>query len=162
MTRPSRLLLPAACLAVLALPACSSDSGGGDDAAAVKAAYVQKASAVCDRVTQERAALARPTGAADFAPFVRSSVTIAEKAEADLRALTPPEADRADLESKVLGPLSADIEKGRVVATKAEAAGGDPTKLGGLLSEIPTGQAIDRAYLKSYGLDSCVKAVEFQ
>jgi hypothetical protein len=153
-------MLPAACLAVLALPACGGDDGGDD--AAVKAAYVQKATAVCDRVVRDRGALTRPSAAADFAPFVRSSVTIAEKAEADLRALTPPEADRADLQTKVLDPLSADVEKGRALAMQVEAAGGDQSKLLPLLSQVPTGAGIDRQYLMSYGLDSCVKAVEFQ
>ena len=159
MTRPSRLLLSAACLAVLALPACSGGDSGADDAAAVKAAYVQKASAVCDRASQERKALTTPTSAAGFAPYVRSLTGVAEKAQQDLAALTPPEPDRADLQSKLLDPLATSVEQGKEFATKVEAAGGDQAKLAGLLGQAPTGAGIDLDYLRSYGLTSCVAAI---
>lgn len=158
MTRPSRLLLPAALLAVLALPACSGGDGG-DDAAAVKAAYVEQASAVCTRASEERAKLMTPTSAAGFAPYVRSLTSVAETAQQDLAALTPPEPDRADLQSKLLDPLKASVEQGKQFATKVEAAGTDQTKLAGLLGEAPTGAGIDLDYLRSYGLNSCVAAI---
>ncbi len=150
------LLLPAA---VLALTACSGGGSAEDDAAAVKAAYVQQASAVCDRAAKERDALPPPAGAADFAPYVRSLVGIASRAEGELAALTPPEPDRAALQSKLLDPLKKSVDDGEAFATKVEAAGGDQAKLAGLLGEAPTAAGIDLDYLRGYGLNSCVAAI---
>ncbi len=149
------LLLPAA---VLALSACGGGSAE-DDAAAVKAAYVQQASAVCDKATKERDALAPPTGTEAFAPYVRSLVGIAARAESELAALTPPEPDRAALQSKLLDPLKASVDQGEAFADKVEAAGGDQAKLAGLLGEAPTAAGIDLDYLRGYGLNSCVAAI---
>ena len=153
---PRLLLLPAA---VLALGACGGGDSGGDDAAAVKAAYVQKASAVCDTAAKERDALAPPAGTAAFAPYVRSLVGIASKAQSELAALTPPEPDRAALQAKLLDPLKKSVDEGEAFATKVEAAGDDSAKLAGLLGEAPTGAGIDLDYLRTYGLNSCVAAI---
>ena len=149
------LVLPAA---VLALSACSGDSAQ-DDAAAAKAAYVQRASAVCDKAAKERDALPPPTGTAAFAPYVRSLVGIASRAESELAALTPPEPDRAALQSKLLDPLKRSVEEGEAFAGKVEAAGEDSAKLAGLLGEAPTAAGIDLDYLRSYGLNACVAAI---
>lgn len=155
MTR-SLLLLP---IAALVLSGCSGGGSAEDDAAAAKAAYVQQASAVCDKAAKERDALAPPTAAAGFAPYVRSLVGIASRSEAELSALTPPEPDRAALQSKVLDPLAASVEQGEQFAAKVEAAGEDQQKLAGLLAEAPTTSGIDLDFLRSYGLDSCVAAI---
>ncbi len=153
---PRLLLLPAA---VLALSACGGGGSAEEDAAAVKAAYVQQASAVCDKAAKERDALAPPTGTAAFAPYVRSLVGIAARAESELAALTPPEPDRAALQSKLLDPLKKSVDEGEAFATKVEAAGGDEAKLAGLLGEAPTAAGIDLDYLRGYGLNSCVAAI---
>jgi hypothetical protein len=151
------LLLPAA---ALALSACSgSGSSDEDSAVAVKAAYVQQASAVCDKAIRERDALASPTSAAGFAPYVRSLVAIASQAEQELKALTPPEPDREALRTKMLDPLAASVEEGEQFADKVEAAGEDSAQIAGLLGQAPTASGIDLDYLRGYGLNSCVKAI---
>jgi hypothetical protein len=153
----SRLLLVPA--TVLALSACSGGGAAEDDAAAAKEAYVQQASAVCDKAAKERDALMTPTSAAGFSPYVRSLVDIAGRAQTDLAALTPPEPDRADLQAKLLDPLKNSVDQGEAFAAKVEAAGDDQAKLAGLLSEAPTGAGIDLDYLRGYGLNSCVAAI---
>ena len=149
------LLLPAA---VLALSGCGGDSAE-EDAAAAKAAYVQQASAICEKAARERDALAAPTGAAGFASYVRSLVEIAGRAEGELAALTPPPADAGALQSKLLDPLATSVEQGEQFAAKVEAAGGDEQKLAALLGEAPTAAGIDLDFLRSYGLNSCVAAI---
>ena len=150
------MLLPAI---ALALSGCSGDGSGEDDAAAVKAAYVQRAAAVCDRAAKDRDALTPPTGAAGLAPYVRSLVAIADRAEAELSALTPPEPDRAALQAKLLDPLAASVAQGEQFAAKVEAAGDDQARLAQLLGQAPTATGIDLDYLRSYGLNSCVAAI---
>jgi hypothetical protein len=152
------LLLPALATA-LALSACSGAGSAEDDAAAAKASYVEQASAACDRAAQERDALTPPSDAARFAPYVRSLVEIAARAERDLAALEPPAADRAALQSKLLDPLATSVEQGEQFATKVEAAGTDQQKLAALVGQAPTAAGIDLDFLRSYGLNSCVTAI---
>lgn len=145
----SRLLLPAA---VLLLAAC----GGGEEE---RAAYVEQASAVCSDAQAQLAAEQRPTAVEDFSPYVDRVVEIAEEAEAELRALEPPEDDREQLEARLLDPLSAQVEEGREFAAKVEAAGSDQAQLLPLLGQIPGTGDIDLAYVEEYGLSACTELI---
>lgn len=147
------LLLP-----LLLVPACSG--GGGGEEADPKAAFVRDASVVCERASGEFEALTTPTAPAGFAPFVRDTVAVVEKAQLDLEELTRPPDDAAELDRKVLEPLAALVEEGKAYAVRVEAAGTDQAKLLPLLSQRPTGKAIDRDYLRSYGLGVCADAVD--
>ena len=146
---PRLLALP---LLALVLTAC----GGGEDE---KAAYVDSATAVCEKADADFTDLAQPTAPADFAPFVADTVAIAEQAQGELRALTPPEDDRADLERKVLDPFAQLVEDGKAFQEKVEAAGTDQTQLLPLLSQRPTSEGVDLEYLRTYGLESCADAI---
>lgn len=147
---------------VLALSACS---GGGDEAAAPeevdpKEAYVEQASEVCTSADEEFAALGgTPTAPQDFGPYVQETVGIADRAQRQLAALTPPEQDRADLESKVLTPFAELVEQARGWSSQVTAAGTDQAALLGLLGSRPTSTGIDKEYLREYGLTSCADAV---
>ncbi len=156
MTLRPMLLLPAL---VLGLAACGSDEPSGPDP---KAAYVQKASAVCDGAQKEFGALTAPTTPAGFAPYADSTVAIAEKAQKELAALTPPEKDRAALQSKVLDPFAAVVAEGKGFVGKVKAAGTDQAQLLPLLSQIPKTDGIDKDYLRSYGLGVCADAITLQ
>ena len=146
----SRLLLPAA---VLALAACG---GGGEEE---RAEYVEQASAICSDAKAQLEAEQRPTAPAGFSPYVDRVVEIAEETEGKLLALEPPEDDRADLESKLLEPLSAQVEQGREFAAKVKEAGTDNAKLLPLLSQIPGTGDIDLAYVEEYGLSACTELI---
>ena len=148
----SRLLLPALSTTVLVLAAC----GGGEDE---KAEYVEQASAVCSEAKAQLDAEQRPTAADGFAPFVQRVVEIAEVAEGKLLALEPPEDDKAELEQKLLDPLSAQVEQGRQYAAKVEAAGTEQAKLLPLLSQVPGTGDIDVAYVEEYGLKACTELI---
>lgn len=138
---------------VLLVAAC----GGGEDA---KAAYVERAAAICDDAAKEIEALKVPSDPAGFAPYADSLVAVTEKAQNELMALEPPEEDRAQLEDKVLDPLADLVEQGKAYAAQVRAAGSDQQKLLGLLSKRPSTSGIDTEFLRSYGLDACADAVE--
>ena len=139
----SGLLLVAAC-------------GGGDDE---KAAYVEKANAVCERAAEEGKALEAPSAPADFAPYTDGLVAIAEKAQADLQELEPPADDRAELEDRVLEPFADVVDEGREFAKKVRAAGDDQAKLLPLLSQAPDAGEVDLQYLRDYGLGTCADVI---
>ena len=139
----SGLLLVAAC-------------GGGDDE---KAAYVEQASAVCERAAAESKALKAPAAPADFAPYAEELVRIAEQAQADLAELEPPADDRAELEERVLNPFADVVDEGREFAKKVRAAGDDQAKLLPLLGEVPDAGAVDLEYLRDYGLGTCADVI---
>jgi len=164
MTRsrhPRRLAVPLTAL-VLALSACSG--GDGDGAAAPeevdpKQAYVEQASEICTTADEEFAALTAPTTPEQFGPYVQETVGIADRAQTELAALSPPEDDRADLESKVLSPFAELVEQGRAWSAQVQAAGTDQAALLPLLGARPTSAGIDKDYLREYGLTSCADAV---
>ena len=136
----------------LLLTAC----GGGDDE---KAAFVKDASAVCEEAGKESEALKTPATPAEFAPYADGIVRIAKQAQADLAELTPPEADEADLRSKVLDPFADVVLEGEEFAKKVRAAGEDQAKLLPLLSQVPDAGEVDLEYLRDYGLDTCADVI---
>lgn len=136
----------------LLLTAC----GGGDDE---KAAFVAEATAICERAQKESQALKTPTAAAQFAPYADGIVRIAEQAQQDLEALALPEADRADLESRVLEPFADVVAEGQAFAKEVRAAGGDQAKLLPLLGKVPDSGEVDLEYLRDYGLGTCADAI---
>lgn len=148
---PRLLLLP---VLAVSLAGCG---GGGDDA---KKAYVADASAICVNADSAFSRLKTPSAAADFAPFVRDTIAIAEKAQGDLSALTPPAGDKADLEKKVLQPFAKLVQDGKAFGDQVEAAGTDQAKLLPLVSKRPTAAGIDLDYLRSYGLGTCADAID--
>jgi hypothetical protein len=137
---------------LLLLTAC-----GGDDE---KAAYVERASAVCEEARAEVQALAVPTTPDGFAPYADQLVAVVEKAHTELAALTPPEDGRAELQDRFLTPLGELVTAGEEYAAKVREAGSDQGELLALLGQRPTAEGIDTEYLREYGLESCAEAVE--
>lgn len=148
--RPRLLAL----LLLLVVSACGSDDPDP------KAAYVKQATGVCERAQTEFSALAAPSTPAAIGAFADGTVAIAEKARKELAALTPPEADRAELQTKVLDPFAALVVDGKAFAGKVKAAGADQAQLLPLLSQRPTTGGIDLDYLRSYGLGACADAID--
>jgi len=136
---------------VLLLTAC-----GGDDA---KEAFVRDATQICERAAADSEALKTPSTPAEFAPYADSLVRIAEQAQQDLTELELPEADREDLQSRVLDPFADVVEEGRAFADKVRAAGEDQAKLLPLLSQVPDAGEVDLEYLRDYGLGTCADVI---
>ena len=162
MAPPRRTCVPVlTALAVSAvLTACSGNGGGAaEEEVDPKQAYVAAASEICTSADEDFAALTPPTTPEQFSPYVQQTVGIADRARTQLAELTPPEQDRADLETKVLTPFAALVEQSKAWADRVAAAGADQAKLLPLLGSRPTSAGIDKEYLRSYGLESCADAV---
>ncbi|MCW2716108.1 MAG: hypothetical protein JWN88_3155 [Frankiales bacterium] len=150
------LLLPVLALGIVS---CGDDAARGPDP---KTAYVERATAICDDANKQFGGLTAPTTPAGFAPYAESTVAIVEKAQVDLAALTPPEQDRAALQSRVLNPFAAVVTEAKAFVGKVRAAGTDQAQLLPLLSQIPRTDGIDKEYLRTYGLGACADAITLQ
>ncbi len=150
--RRALLVLPA----LLLVPACS----GGD--AEAKAAYLERAEAVCAKANAAQTALTTPSAADAIPTYVRSVVTVAGDASADLDALEAPEGDRAEIEEKFLAPLREQVALGRTYADEVEATSkkGDTAGVLRLLGSAPLQTKADLEFLKSYGFKACVDAAD--
>jgi len=136
----------------LLLTAC----GGGEDD---KAAFVEAATAVCEKASTDSKALKPPASPAEFAPYAESIVQIAEQVQQDLETLELPEADREDLESRVIEPFADVVAEGQAFAEKVKAAGEDQGKLLPLLNQVPDSGEVDLEYLREYGLETCADVI---
>ncbi|MCW2544333.1 MAG: hypothetical protein JWM40_1885, partial [Frankiales bacterium] len=113
---PRRLIVP-----VLLGPLLLSGCGGAKDNGA-KAAYLKRAEAICTTANTEQKALKAPTAVGELAPYVAKVVAVADRAYTALDALDPPAGDKAELGTKVLGPLKAQVDRGHLYAAEVAAA----------------------------------------
>jgi hypothetical protein len=146
---------------LLAVTAC----GGSDPTSSSglsKADYLAKAEALCTKANADIKALPFPSGVAGFSDFAAKIVTIADDATSALKALDPPAADKADLDAKVLTPLSQQVEAGRAYAAKIKTAvdANDQKALGALVADPPTEGKADLAWMRTYGFKACVDTAE--
>lgn len=109
-------------LPVVLLVTACGGDDGKADAAAARAAYVAKAEAICTKANADTKALTPPQSASQLAPYVSGLVAIADTASVKIQALTPPAADKADLQKKVLDPLAGQLKAGHEYAAKVAAA----------------------------------------
>jgi hypothetical protein len=154
--RLSLLVLP---LLVL-LAGCSG--GGGAVAVKAKADYLERAEAVCATANTAQQQLGLPASAAAVPAYVRRVVAVASTASRDLDALTPPAADRRELEAKLLAPLREQVGKGEVFAAQVDATArqGDDAAVLRLLGTAPLQTTADLDWMRSYGFSACVDAVD--
>jgi hypothetical protein len=154
-----------ALLPVLVLPLLAGCSGSSKDQVSSglsKAAYISKAEAICSRINTEIGKLAAPTSPKAVEAFVEESLQIAEVGTGEIKALDPPEADRAAITAKVLDPLDGQLTAGRafLVKVKEAVAKKDDTALGRLITNPPTGSKADLDWMRSYGFKQCVDAAD--
>jgi len=151
-------------LVVLLLVAACGGSGSGSTSTGGRAAYLIKAEAICttSNADLEAAKKTLPPDTAAVPPYVHKLVDIARKDVTDLSALTPPKADAAAIEAKVIAPLKAQLADGDAYAARVDAAAAakDNTKLTDLILHPPTKTRADVAFMKSYGFKACVKAAD--
>lgn len=126
-----------------------------------KAAYVTQAETICTDANAKQKSLKSPTSVEMLAPYVTQVTAIADETATRIASLTPPKADAADLQTKVLGPLHEQLSAGHAYAGKVAAASdaNDLTTLSSLLHNPPKTQ-VDLRWMKSYGFSACIDAVD--
>ncbi|GAC1441507.1 MAG: hypothetical protein NVSMB55_09500 [Mycobacteriales bacterium] len=151
-------------LAVLLLVAACGGGSSGSSSGSDKAAYLTKAEAICTASNSELKVAKKtlPPDIAAVPPYVHKLIDIARRDVTDLSALTPPKADAADITSKVIAPLKAQLLDGDAYAAKIDAAAAakDNATLTDLVLHPPTKTRADVAFMKSYGFKACVKAAD--
>lgn len=156
----------AALLPLVLLPLLLAGCGGsGKDQVASglsRSAYVSKAEAICTRINKEVDKLAAPTTPQALQAFVEQSLQIAEVGTGEIKALDPPQEDRAALKAKVLDPLDGQLAEGRAFLAKVKAAvaKNDQAALGQLITHPPTGSKADLDWMRSYGFKACVDSAD--
>lgn len=147
---------------LLLVAACGGSSGG--KTVSPKAQYLAKAEALCAATNTELAAAKKslPTDIAAVPAYVHRLVDIARKDVDDLKGLTPPPDDAAEITTKLLDPLTAQLADGDAFVAKVDAAAAkkDNTALTALVLNPPTKTRVDVAWMKSYGFSACVKAAD--
>lgn len=148
----------------LVLVAACGGGGGksGSTEAADKAAYLKKTEPICADANAAKKALKAPTGVNDLVPYAKGVVDLSEKVTAEFAAVTPPAADRKDIQAKVVGPLQAEVAGGKDFIKKLEAAkaASDLTAISNLLANPPTKTRADLTFMKDYGFVDCVVAAD--
>ncbi|HWH28559.1 MAG TPA: hypothetical protein VNU26_06280 [Mycobacteriales bacterium] len=147
---------------LLLLPACSDDGGnGGPSLEERRADYVAQAEEVCAQANDDVEALTAPTSVAEVPEYTDSVVELLQRTVTEVRALTPPEEDQAELREKLLTPLEADVQaaKGYAAQLSAAAEAEDSATLLRLAQELPETSA-DLEYMREYGLVQCAEAIE--
>lgn len=149
-------------LILLLATACSGGSSPTVAGGPSKADYVRDAEKICAEANAKQKALTTPTSLPALSPYVSSVVAIADEATTKLAALTPPEKDKADLQTKVLGPLQSQLKDGHAYADKVAAASkaNDVKTLGDLLTNAPTATRADLRFMKAYGFTECIDAAD--
>ncbi len=148
---------------VLGLAAGCGGSSAGVAAATDKDRYLAKAEAICTSANTELAAVKKTQpSSTDLLPaFVTSIVDVGRTTVDQLAALTPPAADAAQIEAKVIAPLKAQVVLGDAYAAKVAKAvkDKDPALLG-LLTAPPKETKADLAFMRTYGFTACVTAAD--
>lgn len=149
---------------VLLAAACGGSSGSGDKGVDAKKAYLAKAEALCADVNTKVAKARKevPTDIAAVPAYVHRIVDLGRTNVDGLTTLTPPPKDAADLQAKVLGPLTEQVKVGDAYAAKVDAAtkAKNNTVLTDLLTHPPTQTRADIAWMRTYGFSACATAAD--
>ena len=157
--KPSLFVVP-----LFLVAACGGGGGSaaGSSEVADKAAYLKKTEPICAAANAAKKALKAPTGVNDLVPYAAMVVDLSERVTNDFAAVPAPEADKADIQAKVVGPLQREVAGGKEFITKLKAAkaAGDLKAISDLLADPPTKTLADLTYMKDYGFLDCVVAAD--
>jgi len=146
---------------VLLVAACG---GGADKGADAKKAYLAKAEALCADVNTKVAKARKevPTDIPSVPAYVHRIVDLGRVNVDGLSKLTPPPKDAADLQAKVLGPLTEQVTIGDEYAAKVDAAAKakDNKTLTDLIFHPPTQTRADISWMRTYGFSACATAAD--
>lgn len=151
-----------ALLPLALLVACSGSDKDLIAAGLTKAEYVAKAEAICTKANADVKAQTLPTSPQALPAYVEKLLAIADRATRDVTALEPPEADKADLQAKVLTPLQGQITEGRAYLAKIKVAvsTNDQAELGRLIASPPASSKADLEWMRGYGFKACVESAD--
>ena len=163
--RPMRAALVLLCLAAVACGGKSdpqaSPSASPSASALSKAEYVAKVNAVCARVEADAQKVPEPKTADDYLSVVQGFISTIETAQAELRALTPPAADAAEIEAKFLAANDQQALALKVAlpalqaAAQSDSTGAAEKAFGEAITAAETTDEQD-PFATSYGFTSCV------
>lgn len=147
---------------LLLVAACGGSSGG--TTASAKDVYLGKAEAVCARANADLVAAKKkqPSAVAAVPAYVHTLVEIARTNVTELTKLSPPSGDAAQIQAKLIGPLTAQLSDADAYAAKVDAASAakDTPTLTNLVFHPPTKTRADIAWMKGYGFKACVTAAD--
>ena len=152
------LVLP---VLLVVVTACSDGGDDGPTEPDPRAAYVEQAEQVCADANEQEAEIGTPASVTEVPAAADRALAVVRETVTEVTALEPPEADRADLQAKVLDPLRADLTAAEqyVAQLKAAASANDGAALLRLVQDRPQTTA-DLAYMREYGFVECVKAAD--
>jgi hypothetical protein len=160
LPRVSRYLV-ALLVAAPLLGGCKHDKPAPAASGPDRAAWVAAANAICADVAQRTDSLAEPKQGLDYADFLQALLRAVESGQARLRALVPPPADKAVIESNLLAPNDAQIRELRngtsSVLSLSESAHPDEAKQAydGVLRQFQQVAQGQEAWERSFGLTAC-------
>lgn len=139
---------------VLAASGCFGGGGGGSSTASgpTRAQFIARAVAVCNRYQHQIGVLPQVSDLPGLAVAAGRAVALERRELHDLRALTPPLADRAAV-GRLLGSLQRSIDAGRRLSTAA--ASGDRAAVLAATQAL-TARLLDTNRLaQPFGLGTC-------
>ena len=149
--RPAARSSAALAAALLVLSACSG-GGGAASSSPSRAQFQQRALAICHTYQRKIGLLQGSTDLAELAAQGRKAVALQRAELRELRALTPPDADRDRIE-RMLDALDTAATTADGLVTAADA--GDATATATAAARLRLQLAAANKLAKPYGLDVC-------
>lgn len=162
------LVVASAVLVATAL-ACGGDDNGAAPSPSpttaspmplTKEAYVSAVNAICTRVTSEVEGIAEPKTAKDYETTLVAVIDVIDRAQAGIKALTPPAADAAALQANFIGPNDEQAAKFKAAlpSVRSAAAAGDTEAAEKAFGEsLAEDNPTQDEWMTSYGLTACVE-----
>lgn len=125
-----------------------------------KSEYVGAVNKICDRVVTEAEGITEPKSAQEYQAAMAKILGIIERAQADVRELTPPAEDAADLEKYFLTPNDEQAAAYKAALPKMEAAiASNDLKAAeaAFTKAVEEGESTEEEtkWIMGYGLTSC-------
>jgi hypothetical protein len=134
-------------------------SASATPSAMTKDAYVSAVNAICTRVESEADKIDEPTTAKDYESALTTLIGIIDRAQTDIKALTPPAEDASALQENFIGPNDEQAArfKSALPSVQSAAAANDTAAaekaFGDSLAEDNPQQD---QWMTTYGLTACI------
>jgi len=136
-------------------PPPESQTSGADS----RAAFISAADAVCGQAEHALGDIAAPSGPADLVDTLKAQLQVQQDAFTALQQLSPPEADRAEITTRLLDPYRGAIARQQtLLPTIANVvASGDHVQLATMHTDYDSAShpASVAAFVREYGFQAC-------